>query len=586
MANVLPASASFTQKRWLIQPVDPGAAALLVRELSLPEPTARILTQRGVATPEDAEAFLNPKLDELHDPKLLPDYEPAVKAILGARERDETIFIHGDYDVDGVTSASLFTRFLKSIGCRVVTHVPHRMKEGYGIHESAVTAAREAGASLFLTCDCGISAHEQVKQANEAGMTVVVTDHHTVGQEIPDAAAVVNPHRKDSNYPFPDLSGAGVVFKLCDGMTRELGHNPSHFYRAFLDLAALGTIADVMPLIGENRIIAKYGLEQLAKTKKVGLVELMRVAGIDPSNGKPLRSYQVAFMLGPRLNAAGRLDDAARSLDLLLETDPERAREIAQQIDAINSERRAEQERIYQEAVQKVLDQGKADKNVIVVADPRWHSGVIGIVAGKLVEFFRRPCFVASIDPESGQMRGSARSIPGFNLAEAIRAHADLIGGGGHAMAAGFHGDSAALDALNDALHAYAGGLLTAEDFLPQLRIDAEIDSGSVTIALAESLAMLEPFGVGNPEPLLLARAVQFPEILPTRNPSVVRLVIKHRSGTAKGVVFSGGEALLDLDRTGFFDVAFTPMIDEFNGNRDVKWNVKDLAASAATCPR
>jgi len=545
--------------------------------------TAQILSQRGFESPEIAEAFLKPELTDLHDPRLLPDYDLAVKAILNAKEKGDTIFIHGDYDVDGVTSASLFTRFLKSIGCHVVTHVPHRMKEGYGIHESAVESARATGAKLFLTCDCGISAHDQVDQANEAGMAVVVTDHHTVGSEIPKAVAVVNPHRPDSKYPFEELSGAGVAFKLCEGLTRELGHNPSHYYRAFLDLAALGTIADVMPLIDENRIIAKFGLEQLAKTKKVGLIELMKVAGIAPGGGKPLKAYHVGFGIGPRLNAAGRLDDAAISLDLLLESDPERARTMAEEIDSINNERKTEQERIYQEAVQKVLAEGKAEKNVIVIANENWHSGVIGIVAGKLVEYFRRPCFVASIDPKSGMIKGSARSIPGFNLADALRSHEGLISGGGHAMAAGFSAEVAAIDDLNNALHDYAGGILSEDDFLPQIRIDAEIDPSSVSMAMAESLAMLEPFGVGNPEPVFLARGVQFAQVLPTRNPSIVRLVVRHSKGTSNGVMFSGGEAMAGWDRNQQVDVVFRAMVDEYNGSRSVKWEVRDFAPSEPT---
>lgn len=571
------------RKRWVVAPNDLQAAQSLSKELAIPLVTAQILAQRGLDSPETAEAFLKPELADLHDPSLLPDYDKAVREILNAKEKGDTIFIHGDYDVDGVTSASLLTRFLKSIGCKVITHVPHRMKEGYGIHESAVESARAVGAKLFLTCDCGISAHDQVNQANEAGMVVVVTDHHTVGSEIPNAAAVVNPHRPDSAYPFDELSGAGVVFKLCEGLTRELGHNPTHYYRAFLDLAALGTIADVMPLIDENRIIAKFGLEQLAKTKKVGLIELMRVAGIEPGGSKPIKAYHVGFGIGPRLNAAGRLDDAAISLDLLLESDPEKAREMAQEIDGINNERKAEQERIYQEAVQKVLAEGKAEKNVIVIASENWHSGVIGIVAGKLVEFFRRPCFVASIDPKSGTIKGSARSIPGFNLADALRNHEGLVSGGGHAMAAGFSADIGAINELNNALHDYAGGFLTEDDFMPQIKIDAEVDPSFVTMAMAESLSMLEPFGVGNPEPVFLARNMQFAQVLPTRNPSIVRLVIRHSKGTSNGVMFSGGEAMASWDRNQAVDVVFRAMVDEYNGSRSVKWEVRDFAPAEPT---
>jgi len=291
--------------RWTIQPRNRDAEQRLERELGLPSVVAAILAQRGYEDPAEALKFINPRLEDLFDPRLLPDYEPAVAAILGARERKELIYVHGDYDVDGVTSAALFSRFLKAIGCEVHTHVPHRMREGYGIHISAIAEAKDVGAKLFLTCDCGVGAHAQVEMANEAGIKVVVTDHHSIGGELPRAAAIVNPHRADSKYPFLDLSGAGVVFKLCDGIARELGHAPEIFYRAFLDLAVLGTIAVVMPLVSENRIIAKHGLERLAQTKKVGLQALMREAGLTDESRRSLRAYHVGFVIGPRLDPSG-----------------------------------------------------------------------------------------------------------------------------------------------------------------------------------------------------------------------------------------------------------------------------------------
>jgi single-stranded-DNA-specific exonuclease len=565
------------QSRWIVGRRDPAPEEALARKLGVPAVVAAVMLQRGVSTEEEARLFLSPSLDDLNEPRLLPDYEAARDAVLGARERGETIFVHGDYDVDGVTSAALFSRFLSSVGCKVVPHVPHRMREGYGIHEAAVEAAAAAGAKLFLTCDCGIAAHEQVDQANAAGMAVVVTDHHEVGDKLPNAAAVVNPHRADSKYPFAELSGAGVAFRLCEGLTTEMKMPVAGYRRAFLDLAALGTIADVMPLVGENRIIARFGLERLKGTKKVGLQALMEVSGVADGTAKALRAYHVAFVLGPRLNAAGRIEDAATALDLLLQIDSQRAREIARQIEELNACRKEEQERILEEAVAQIKAEGADKRNVIVVSSDHWHAGIIGIVAGRLVETFRRPVFVAKIDPETGAAKGSARTIPAFHLADAINAHKELMSGGGHQMAAGFATDVTRLGAMADALDDYAGAFLKPEDFLPEIRVDAEIRPEEVGLATVEGLAKLEPFGFGNPEPTFVARRVRFAQVLATKNPSVVRLVIRNDAGSvAQGVVFREGERLSGWDVSQAVDVVFQPRIDEFRGERKVKWEVKD----------
>lgn len=564
--------------RWLIGARDSQAEALLQRELGIPSLVAAILVRRGITDPASAERFLYPSLDHLHDPRKLPDYTAARDCILGAKERKELIFVHGDYDVDGVTSAALLNRFLTRIGCEVHTHVPHRMREGYGIHRSAVEAAKAAGAKLFLTCDCGVSAIEQVRIAREAGMDVVVTDHHTIGAELPDANAVINPHRTDSEYPFDELSGAGVVFRLCDGLSRELGLELSNYYRAFLDLAALGTIADVMPLVDENRIIARFGLQRLAETKKVGLQALMREADLKVEPGKPLRSYHVGFVLGPRLNAAGRLDDADLALQLLIENDLAKASELAAVIETVNAERKAEQQRIIEEATEVVLSNGWHERNVIVVGQEGWHSGIVGIVAGRLVEQFHRPTFVVTIDSATGICKGSARTIPNFHLADAIRAHPDLfLSGGGHAAAAGcsFHLDNFAKVA--DALHEYAGARLTPEDFVPTVTIDLEVDFSEVSLQTVEAMQHLEPFGCANPEPVFVARGVSVAQILPTRNPAHVRLML--RSGTSSavpGIAFGIGERLTRTGAGCTADLLFQPNVEEWRGMRALKWQVKD----------
>ncbi|MCW5938463.1 MAG: single-stranded-DNA-specific exonuclease RecJ [Fimbriimonadaceae bacterium] len=565
-------------KRWAVAPRDPQAEEALSRELGLHPLVAAVLASRGHSDPRQAERFLDPSLEQLHDPRLLPDFEPAVRAVLGARERKETIYVHGDYDVDGVSSAALFTRFLTRIGCTVVPHVPHRTREGYGIHLDAVGWAREHGASLFLTCDCGISAHEQVRAANEAGMTVVVTDHHQVGSSLPEAAAVVNPHRHDSPYPWRELSGAGVAFKLGQGIARELGLPEEKYFRAYLDLAVLGTVADIMPLLDENRVITHHGLAHLRHTRKTGLQALMEVSDLsDPK--KALTAYHIGFQLGPRLNAVGRIDDASTALDLLLTEEPAEARRLARELDDANTRRKAAEKRAIEEAVARVEAEGLGDRLTILVADPDWHPGLIGLVAGRLVERFRRPTFVVSIDGDSA--KGSARSISGFHLKEALDAVRPLLlSGGGHELAAGFSLEAGRLDDLRTALESHAVSVISPDDLVPRLTIDAEVSSAEAGPSAASALHSLEPFGNGNPDPVLCVRGVNLSSVVPTRNPEHAQVTLETNDGPRRGMAFGIGQDLASLEPGARVDVAFRIEANEFNGKTTARWIVVDVQES------
>ena len=572
---------SLETPRWNVGPRDPIAEERLQRELGIPSLVAAVLAQRGLTDPAGVEAFLNPSLDDLLPAQTLPDFEAARDAILLARDRQDLIFIHGDYDVDGVTSAAILFRYLSAIKCNVHVHVPHRMKEGYGINQSAVEAAKAMGAKLFLTCDCGISAIEQIAAAREAGMTVVVTDHHTVGHELPDAHAIVNPHRADSTYGFQDLSGAGVAFKLCAGLTQELKHPLAAYYRGFLDLAALGTIADVMPLVGENRIIARFGLERLGDTKKLGIQALIRASGIKLNPGQPLRSGDVGWRLGPRLNAAGRINDAALSLRLLLAQDPREADTLADEIEEINTERKATQQKVMDEASENVEASGAHLKNVLVVSGEGWHGGIVGIVAGRLAEKYRRPTFVLTVNPQTGLARGSGRSIANFNLADAIRAHPELMTGGGHAMAAGCAFPAERMEAVVAALDLYAGERLTQEDFRPTIDADLELEPEEVTFAAVESLASMEPFGCANPEPSFVARRMPLSMVRPTKNPIHAQVGFRRKGGpNIPGIAFNIGESLCEQRAGCELDVLFAPAVNEYRGMRELKWQVKAFTPS------
>jgi single-stranded-DNA-specific exonuclease len=566
-------------QRWKLKARHDEAELRLQKELGIPRVLACLLAQRGLEDPQAAAAFLHPRLEDLHDPAMLPDYRAAADEILGAKERGETIYIHGDYDVDGVTSAALLTRFLGKIGCKVETKVPNRFKDGYGMNPAAIQEAAALGAKLVLTCDCGISAVEEVELAHEAGMRVVITDHHTVPDKLPRAEAVVNPHRKDSSYPYSQLSGAGLVFRLCEGIARELELPVESYRNAYLDLAVLGTVADVMPLTGENRILAKFGLERLQGSKKPGLAALIRSSGVgEKLNGRPMRAYHISFMLGPRLNAAGRIEDARLALDLLLSQDPAQAAELAGRVEELNLQRKQEQDQLVEQAIEQVRATGADRHACIVISGEGWHSGVLGIVAGKLREVFCRPVFVLSVDPETGLAKGSGRSVPQVHLADAIRAHPGLLEGGGHAAAAGMSLSAERLGEAQEALHAYAAQFLTEEDYVPCTEPDLEVEPGELDLATVEALVRLEPFGVANPEPCFVCRGVTVDEIRPTRKPEHPQLMIRPPGlAQMRAPAFSLGAHLLGRKPGFAADLMFRPELDDYGGQVKVKWLVKDI---------
>jgi single-stranded-DNA-specific exonuclease len=563
--------------RWIVEQVEEQSAATMANELGIPKLAAIVLLRRGFADLDPADRFLNAKLDHFHDPRLLPDYEAAVKEILHARDTKKTIYVHGDYDVDGVTSAALFTRFLRKIGCQVVPHVPHRMKEGYGVHPDAVKAAKEAGAELFLTCDCGVSAIEQLTAAKEAGMKVVVTDHHEVPPELPNVEAVVNPHRSDSRYPFADLSGVGVVFKLCAGITEDLNLPVESYYRAFLDLAALGTIADVMPLIDENRVIARYGLRALGQSKKPGVQALLQVSRLWRTRHE-LTARHVGFTLGPRINAVGRISDAGIALDLLLETDPAQAKKTAEELELNNMERREVQNQILEQVEQELKKVSVDGKQAVVVAGKDWHPGLIGIVAGRVTERYHRPAFIISIG-EDGSARGSARSIPGYDLSMAIqRCMPNLLSGGGHELAAGFSLEATRIEALARDLNAYAEEVLTEDLLTPRLEIDAEAGMDRANAEFGEVLPLLEPFGCANPEPTFLARGVSVDRLWPSKNLDHMHIVFADERGlTQKAMGFKMAQDLENYCEGDLVDVVFKTDRNVWNGEVKFNWHLVDM---------
>jgi single-stranded-DNA-specific exonuclease len=559
--------------RWRVRATDEAKATQLASELNISPVLARVLVARGYTDPEAAYRFLNPALHDLSDPKRLPDIEPAVRRLAQAVERKEPVLVYGDYDVDGVTATALWVTTLRKLGVPAEPYIPHREQEGYDLHPNAIAAAQRIGAQLVLTCDCGIRAHHAVDALNAAGLEVVITDHHEPSDRLPNALAVVNPKRADSQYPFRELSGVGVSFRVAEALLKERRLARNGFYDTMLDLVALGTVADVMPLVGENRILVKLGLEQLHRTKRVGLQALKQVAGV---KGKPT-ARDIGFGLAPRMNAAGRLEDATLALQLLLTDDPIAAREIAETLNDHNRTRQQLQEAAVQEAIEQIERENLTRHRALVVQSSGWHHGVVGLVAGKLMNRYYRPVAAVTIDPESGVARGSMRSIPEFSLTALLTQMKPLcFKCGGHAAAGGFAVALEQLDALRMLITDFANAHLTDDDLIPTLDIDQEIAPREATVSLIRELAMLEPFGAGNERPLFLCRGV---EVLGSRTSSDGKhlfLKVRGEGGVeTAAVLWDGGDYPIEPQTR--VDLVFDLEEDTYYGYGTTRWVIKDF---------
>lgn len=568
--------------RWVVQPGQPEAVARLQHELGVSEILARLLVNRVITEPEQAERFLKPDWSDLPDPFLLPDAGVAVNRLLQAMERKEKILVYGDYDVDGVTSAALWYLALSKLQANVQAKVPHRKRDGYDIRLPVVEEAYRQGVSLILTCDCGIQAHDVVERARELGIDVIITDHHEPGEAVPRALAVVNPHLPNSRYPFPNLSGVGVSYRLGEAMVQAKGLQPYNYRNHFLDLATLGTIADVMPLVEENRVFARYGLPALPQSKRAGVQALLEVSRVP--RDKPVAMRQVQFALAPRINAVGRLDDAAIALELLTTDNPSRARELAQELEEHNLRRRGEQQRILEQALEQVARRDVASEWVLVLAGDDWDKGVIGIVASKVLEQYHRPTVMISIDPECGVGRGSARSIRPYDIFRAIEQRRDLfIECGGHTLAAGFSIHTEHIEELREHLNRLAHEWMSPEDLLPRLDIDADIEPADITPSLVDQIALMEPFGHGNPEPLFLSRGLTILEKRRVGNDGTHwKLTVRGEALPPTGCIAFGMGDYDDRFEVGDeVDMVYTPQWNEFNGRRDIQLNVHDIRHSS-----
>lgn len=567
------------QARWTEPTRNPQAEDVLAHELRIHATTARLLVNRGLSDPAEADAFLHPSLSQLHDPFGLPDMDKAARRIADAIQAKEKIFVYGDYDVDGVTSTAVYVRALIALGANIIYRVPHRKKDGYDLRTTGVQWAHEQQAKLVITSDCGIQSLEAVDLANTLGMTVIVTDHHEPGGALPNAYAIVNPHRHDSTYAWPHIAGVGVAFKVMQAVTRLL--QPMHegaFIQKFLDLVACGTVADVMPLQGENRVFASLGLLTLPKTRKVGLRALLDGAGLDLS--KPLTSESVGFGIGPRINAVGRLGDAAQALDLLLTGDPEEALRIVKDLNAFNIERQGEQARILKEARAMMAAQDMSDVNVLVLASPGWNAGVVGIVAGKLVDDCHRPAIVIGTNDDGTWGKGSARSIAAFNLFDGIQDSKFLLETcGGHAMAAGLSLFMTNFDDFRQRINDYAGTILTPDHFVPEIAHDGTIDPSELSLPLLKEWERLAPFGHANPAPLFASTEMLICDAKRMgKDMSHLKLRVRADAMDPTDCVAWGrGDFTESAGPGDKFSAVYSPQVNEWNGRSNLQLVLKDL---------
>lgn len=574
------------EKRWRLKEVAEGPAGDLAETLSVSPLLAGILLERGIADPESAERFLRPKLRDLHDPFQLPDMDRAVERVVGAVRRGEPIAIFGDYDVDGVTSACLLGEFLESLGVRVTVRLPDRALDGYGIRSKAVRDLAGEGIRLIVTVDNGTSAHGALETARDLGVDVVVTDHHEAPERLPPAVAVVNPRRADSRYPFQDLAGVGVVFKLVWAIAQDFsrGKKVSEEFRNFLleslALVALGTVSDVVPLLGENRVLVKFGLGALEKTRRPGL-RLLVEGALGESSARGLRASDLAFRIGPRLNAAGRLGSAHDAIRVLATRDAVEARELSRLLERANRRRQKIEDEIFEEAARAVeaeVDLPRA--RAIVLGREGWHPGIVGIVASRLVEKFYRPTLLAAI--AGGRAKGSARSIPGVHIAEALSSCKEcLVRFGGHEMAAGFEVDPGRLGDLRAALDAAIP--MAPEEMVPEVHVDAALDLEEITWDAVEELSLLEPHGRGNPEPLFSvedADVVGTPRLLGAEGRHVAFYVRQGRAAFRAVAFGRGGEYAALARRGAKASLLVEPKVSRWEGRSSIELIARELRIS------
>ena len=563
------------QKRWNILPGDKEKTLQLQQQLKISYTLCAILVHRGIDTFTLAKDYFRPQLSQLHDPWLMKDMLLAVKRIMAAFEDGEKILVYGDYDVDGTTSVASMYQFLSAIYPHVDYYIPHRYKEGYGISQAGIEYALENNVTLIVSLDCGIKSTDLISLAKDNGIDFIVCDHHMPDDILPDAVAILNPKQKDCPYPFKELCGCGVGFKLMQALSEELQLNPDS-YLQYLDLIATAIAADIVPINGENRILAYYGLQKINNNPCVGIKTLLKLAN---AQGE-LHINNLVFIIAPRINAAGRMDDARKAVQLFIEKDAEKAMQFAEALHADNTDRKEADTSITEEAIHMIKSNDVLiQRKTTVVFQDHWHKGVVGIVASRLVENYYRPTVVLT---RSGNVvSGSARSVAGFNLYEAIHACREhLLGYGGHFAAAGMTMLPESVDAFQKKFEEIVSATITDHMLTPEIVIDAEVKFSELTIPFYNILLQMEPFGPLNMRPVFIARNVQESGYSKIVKEQHLRFVLKQGNVMLSGIGFGMAEKFSLLQQHMPVDIVFTVDLNEWNGLRSVQMKVIDVALS------
>ncbi len=544
----------------------------LSKSCKIPPAMAVILMNRGIFTEKAVMAYMKKSLESIHNPLMMDDMEIACERILTALSEKEKIVIYGDYDVDGITATSIVYKFLKSAGADVTYYIPDRFSEGYGINILAVNKLARSGAKLMITVDCGIASIGEIEFAKTQGLDVIVTDHHTCREELPKAVAVINPKRPDSIYAFSGLAGAGVAFKLVLALAIKLGMNTKDVFSEYVELAAIGTIADVVPLIDENRVIAEKGIKAIQNTKNKGIKALLNAASLA---GKPIDSTAVAFFMAPRLNAAGRMDSAKVAVELLICENDEDAKKICEELDSLNVKRKQEEQLVMKEALELLEKEG--EKLVYVLSGEDWNHGVVGIVASRLCEQMYRPCILVSFDSEKG--KGSGRSVPEMNLFDALLDSEELLTAfGGHSQAAGLSINRSELEEFKKKINAFAKENINVEELIPKLKIDCNLDSASANLSSAKMMESLAPFGEANEQPVFSMMGLKIVSAgAMGADGRHLRMRLSDGKNVFSAVGFGMSEYLGYAKEGDFVNIAFTMNINTYQGTENLQLVLKDV---------
>ena len=559
-------------KKWQIYETDSQKVQELIDKYNLNLLLATILVNRNILETENLDKFLKPTRNDFHDPFLMPDMKIAVERILKAIENKEKIIIYGDYDADGITSITVLKSFFKDIGVEVSSYIPNRLEEGYGLNKPAVKKIVDDKYDLMITVDCGISAIEEIDYANSLGIETIVTDHHEVGEKLPNALAIVDAKRKDNMYPCRDLAGVGVVFKLIQALSIKLNLKEESYLK-YLDIVCIGTISDIVPLVDENRVIAKLGLMLVNQTKNLGLKSLLMSSGY-----KKIDSTTISFGVAPRINACGRMGHAEEALKLFLSNNLNEVQELTKKLNDYNVKRQDIEKRIYEEAVKQIEERNLNKNNTIIVAGENWHHGVIGIVASKITEMYFKPSIL--LCNEEDESKGSGRSIPGFDLHDALMKCLDHIEKfGGHSMAIGITIKKSELEQFSQSLENVAKEEHT-EEIVPIVQIDAKISLSDINKEMVESLNQLEPFGEGNKMPIFVIKNLKIDSIRALTEGKHLKLTLREGNNMVNAIGFNMGSLAEEYKIGDKIDVAGMLEINSFNGVDSVQINLKDIMKS------